>query len=243
MSFGLVCTVSTPTNVDIWFVAHFAKLLGHSRVFDLGFESAIRHHVFGGMCFGAALFVFWSEGARPGEHGVRGRIVTTLLGATAGILLTFALAAVISWLPPSRNPVLAQLYPAYLMENINDNSFPSQSTALYAAVAAGIYSVNRIVGSALWFAVAGLVSLPRVFVGGHYPSDVLAGLLLGILGYYLARTYLEPGLEPHIARLFAQSGWPRALVEVIVFVWILQISVEFGEFVWVKGVLEHALNR
>lgn len=40
------------------------------------------------------------------------------------------------------------------------------------------------------FGVATVMALSRIFVGVHYPSDVLGGALIGILiGYILARTY------------------------------------------------------
>jgi membrane-associated phospholipid phosphatase len=141
--------------------------------------------------------------------------------------------------PPSRNPILAHYYPDYLWENINDNSFPSQSTALYAAVAAGIFSLNRVVGSGLWVGLALLVSLPRIYVGGHYPSDVFAGVVLGLLGYIVARTFFEPFVCPYLGRLFERNMWPRLLGEFVVFLWILQIADEFREFVWIIGSVKY----
>jgi membrane-associated phospholipid phosphatase len=214
-----------------------AKFWGRYPIFDLGVQSAIRHHVFGGFWFAACLLVFWTVGARPGGDKVRRRVLTTLTGSVVAIALGLLLGEFFSWLPPSRNPVLAHYYPSYLSDNTNVNSFPSQSTALYAAVAAGIFSLNRSIGWALWLSVCALVSLPRVYVGGHYPTDVLVGLLLGLLGYFVAQTALEPWLSPYIDQLFEQTTCPRVLGDFIVCVWILQIAVEFREFVWIKGAL------
>ncbi len=128
------------------------------------------------------------------------------------------------------------------MENINTNSFPSQSTALYAAVAAGMFSLHKVVGSALWIGVGLIVGLPRLYIGGHYPSDVLVGAILGLLGYFCARTFLEPSLSPYLERLFEQRTWSRVVGELIVFVWILQTGVEFREVVWIKNILQRALD-
>jgi hypothetical protein len=128
------------------------------------------------------------------------------------------------------------------MENINSNSFPSQSTAVYAAVAAGIFSLHKIVGLILWVGVGLIVALPRLYLGGHYPSDVLVGSVLGLLGYFCARTFLEPSLSPYLERLFGQSSWPRVAEELVVFVWILQTGVEFREVVWIKNILQRAWN-
>jgi len=208
----------------------------------LGVESAIRHNALGGICFAACIFIFWMQGARPGGQRVRQRVLTILFGSLLAIVLSLPSGELASWLPPSRNPSLAHFYPPYLMENINSNSFPSQSTALFAAVAAGIFSLHKIVGSALWVGVGVIVGLPRLYVGGHYPSDVLVGSILGLLGYFCARTFLEPSLSPSLARLFEQNTWPRVVGELIVFVWILQTGVEFREVVWIKNILQRALD-
>ena len=55
-----------------------------------------------------------------------------------------------------------------------DSSFPANSAAAAFGIAFGIWGVNRRLG---WFAiaVAGLYGLARVYVGVHYPLDILAG--------------------------------------------------------------------
>ncbi len=232
----------TPTRFDIWIITNLAKFLGRYPLFDLGVESAIRHNVLGGICFAGCIFIFWMQGARPGGQRVRQRVLTILFGLLMAIVLSLLSGELVSWLPPSRNPTLAHFYPPYLTENTNSNSFPSQSSALYAAVAAGIFSLHKVVGSALWVGVGLIVGLPRLYVGGHYPSDVLVGSILGLLGYFCARTFLEPSLSPYLERLFEQKTWPRVVGELIVFAWILQTGVEFREVVWIKNILQRALD-
>ncbi len=227
----------TSTKFNMWFIRQLARFLGRYPLFDLGVESAIRHHVLGGFWFAACVFVFWMKGARPGQQKVRQRVLTILFGSSLAIVLTLPAAEVVSWLPPSRYPRVAHFYPYYLLPNIKDNSFPSQSTALYAAVAAGIFSLHKVVSSALWVGVGLIVGLPRLYVGGHYPSDVFVGSILGVLGYFCARTFLEPSLSPYLARLFEQKTWQRVMGELIVFVWILQTGVEFREVVWIENIL------
>ncbi len=192
-----------------------------------------------GFCFATCVFVYWMQCARPGGQKVRRRILTILFGSLLAIALAFLAGGVVSWLPPSRHPGLAHLYPEYLTPNINTNSFPSQSTALYAAVAVGIFSLHKVVGSALLAGVLVLVSLPRLYLGGHYPTDVFAGLLLGFVGYLGARIFLEPSLSTRLERVFEKESWLRVLGEISVFAWILQIAVDFQEVVWVRNALEH----
>jgi undecaprenyl-diphosphatase len=59
-----------------------------------------------------------------------------------------------------------------------DPSFPSDHATLAGAAIAGLFLVDRRLG---WSAaVAGLLlCVDRVYIGAHYPADVLAGLTLG----------------------------------------------------------------
>jgi undecaprenyl-diphosphatase len=232
----------TPTRFDVWIITNLAKFLGRHPLFDLSVQSAIQHHVLGGFWFAGCLFVFWMQGARPGGQKVRERVLTILLGSSVAIALALLAGDLASWVPPSRNPVLAHYYPDYLMEDINNNSFPSQSTALYAALAAGIFSLNRVIGFVLCGALGLLVSLPRIYVGGHYPSDVFAGVILGLLGYITARAFFEPFVCPYLERLFERNTWPRVLGEFVVFIWIIQIAVEFREFAWIVNSVKFVLK-
>lgn len=60
-----------------------------------------------------------------------------------------------------------------------DSSFPSNSVAIVFAVAFAIFLANRKAGSFLLI-LACLHAFSRVYVGIHYPSDVLAGAAMGV---------------------------------------------------------------
>ena len=72
---------------------------------------------------------------------------------------------------------------------INDWTYQS----FVSGHAATIFAVAFVVGflSRRWFwfalALAVLVAISRVIVGAHYPSDVLAGAIVGTLGAYVVR--------------------------------------------------------
>lgn len=72
------------------------------------------------------------------------------------------------------------------------SSFPSGHASFFFGLATVVYLYNKKLGA--WFlAAAALISLARVYVGVHYPSDVLAGAIIGILVgwliYYLLNLY------------------------------------------------------
>ena len=75
----------------------------------------------------------------------------------------------------------------YLTHQVNlliaptaDTSFPSDHATLGFAVAVLVWRYNRRAGIALLF-LALVLAFARIFVGAHYPSDVLGGAVLGAL--------------------------------------------------------------
>lgn len=71
-----------------------------------------------------------------------------------------------------------------LIEPIQSASFPSGHAAFFFALSAGIYSFNKKTG--LWFFTGSLViGLARVFAGVHYFSDIIGGVIVGLLSYWL----------------------------------------------------------
>lgn len=75
-----------------------------------------------------------------------------------------------------------------------DPSFTSDHATMAGAVAVGLFLVSRRLG-AIAAAAAVLMAFARVYVGAHYPVDVVAGLLLGgavtALGWLVLRRPLS----------------------------------------------------
>ena len=61
-----------------------------------------------------------------------------------------------------------------------DSSFPSNSAAVAFAIAAGVWCVNRRLGVAL-FVAAAVYGFSRVYVGVHYPADILGGVVIALI--------------------------------------------------------------
>ncbi|WP_428540120.1 phosphatase PAP2 family protein [Rhodopila sp.] len=61
------------------------------------------------------------------------------------------------------------------------NSFPSDHSMLFCALSAGLWTVNRRVGTIAFIWSLMVIDFPRIYLGIHYPSDVAAGAILGIL--------------------------------------------------------------
>lgn len=68
-------------------------------------------------------------------------------------------------------------------------SFPSGHAMVFAAISVGILYVSRRAG-VLCLIFSLVICLLRIFFGFHYPTDVIAGAVLGVALFYLARTKL-----------------------------------------------------
>jgi membrane-associated phospholipid phosphatase len=80
---------------------------------------------------------------------------------------------------PRPRPYLAHQV-SLLISPTADTSFPSDHATLGFAVAVLVWRYNRRTGAALLL-LALVLALARIFVGAHYPSDVLGGAVLGTL--------------------------------------------------------------
>lgn len=80
---------------------------------------------------------------------------------------------------------------------ITDYSFPSNHSAIVAAAAVGLYLVERRLG-VIAAVCAVIVGFSRVYVGAHYPHDVLAGLAVGLVVGLIAAWPLARALTPAV---------------------------------------------
>lgn len=87
-----------------------------------------------------------------------------------------------------------------LIEHGIDNSFPSDHTILFFSICVSFWLVRKKEGW-LWLVLACCVAVSRIWVGVHYPVDVAAGALLGIITAVLAY-WLVPRVS-FIKRLLA----------------------------------------
>lgn len=81
-----------------------------------------------------------------------------------------------------------------------DPSFPSDHASAAFGIAFAVFVFDRVVGSIL-IAAATLISVGRVFVGAHYPADVLAGALVGLGAALLVVRVGRPAIEWAVRRV------------------------------------------
>jgi undecaprenyl-diphosphatase len=125
------------------------------------------------------------------SHQVKTKLLLGLGGAVIAVILSRRLQIMLPvHLRPVNNPMMGfNIAPGIDPATLNGwSSFPSDHACLYFALAAVLWRQSRELGIfGLMLALLG--SLPRIYYGIHYPTDVLFGALLGITLVVLVQDY------------------------------------------------------
>jgi undecaprenyl-diphosphatase len=123
----------------------------------------------------AATFGLWLL-ARPGGPR-RWKLASASALASAALALLIAQAIGRVW---HRDRPFATHPDAHVWgSRSHDPSFPSDHASAAFGIGFAVFLFDRVVGS-IFIAAATFISAGRVFVGAHYPADVLAGALVGL---------------------------------------------------------------
>jgi membrane-associated phospholipid phosphatase len=147
--------------------------------------------------FAVLMLIGWWNARHRGT-----RSMTLALAAPVAVGVAFVVAEVVKKL-------VAEVRPCYSMPKDyfvgacpvrGDYAFPSGHETVAAATVAALFLLDRRLA-----AVAGVFALlegfTRVYVGAHYPHDVIAAIVLALPVAYLAGLALARVAEPAVARL------------------------------------------
>lgn len=128
-------------------------------------------------------------------------------GRVAGLLILFVVVISDQLSSAIIKPFIGRIRPCHLYENLRllvhcggKYSFPS-SHASNISAAAFLFSYFYRKGSTIFLFIALVVGFSRIYVGVHYPLDVLAGFVVGfcstfiILKFYLTLIEKHPGTQ------------------------------------------------
>lgn len=140
---------------------------------------------------GVLMVLFWWAWLEYGKEDAEKRdLLAANLGLTAfGVVVARALALSVPYRErPCHNPLLHFQLP-YTADPgllIHWSSFPSDHALVSFCLATGLWIVSRRLG--FWALIyAALISFPRIYIGAHYPTDILAGAGLGVVIAYMSK--------------------------------------------------------
>lgn len=168
-------------NFDLWTIAFLNHYAHQNRAIDTLIYDLADSSLFKGGFFMAYFWWLWFH---IDERTARNRaeIVVALAGSLLAVFLSRVLQiALPSHVRPLQDPAIHFTVPYGVSpDTLNHwSSLPSDHAALFVALSVAIAVHRPLLGAlaAAWTFV--VICLPRVYLGFHYPSDIVAGAALG----------------------------------------------------------------
>ena len=166
---------------DMAVMSFVTRLARHSPTFDelvllVGGNTFLK----GGIVV-AVIWWIWFQDESPQKK--REALLVGLIASFLGLTAARTLAHVIFRVRPFQDPQVSLRisFPFASFVNLEDwSSFPSDHAVLFFALATGIFFAGRRVGWLMFIYVSVVICLPRVYLGQHYPTDILAGAAMGV---------------------------------------------------------------
>ena len=163
-------------------INHFTRDTPWLRPIVLGYAN------YGVVLFAGLMLAAWWIARREANPARMTAALWTPLGVLAALAINQPVAAAVGKTRPCN-----ALHDIVVLHCNTDPGFPSDHAVMAGAATAGLWLVHRNLG-ALAALAAVVMGFARVYVGAHYPLDVLAGYALGaavgIAGYALTRPLL-----------------------------------------------------
>ncbi|WNQ13203.1 undecaprenyl-diphosphatase [Paenibacillus aurantius] len=158
----------TGTQMDYAIFKWINDLAGSTPWLDgiMGFLSQDAEYL-----FYLGIIVYWFTRKRENRKMVGESLLSACLAFGIGNILSH-------WFYRNRPFVTHHVH--LLIDHAANASFPSDHSIGAFVIATSIWLFRRKAGS-LWLLLAAFISFSRIWNGVHYPADVIAGAILGIL--------------------------------------------------------------
>ncbi len=151
---------------------------GRNLLLDKVMSDVAESELLKGAVFMALYWWLWFEGRLSKRH-----VVIAVVGAVAAVILS---RVVQFSLPFHQRPLLTPGLDIHQPLSIRADtynsfsSFPSDTATLFFALAVPLWTRSKALGAAAMTWTIIVICVPRAFLGIHFVSDVLGGIVLGV---------------------------------------------------------------
>ena len=146
------------------------------------------------------------QGSMDREH-----IVATIAGCLCALAVSRLLVVVLPFrVRPLHDSTLGFVVPYGVDDSVlaKASSFPSDHAVLFFGLATGLFLVSRRTGIAMALYTFIVIALPRMYLGFHYFSDIVAGALVGGSICWLANRFLP---ATRGAQVLERLSWTKPM--------------------------------
>jgi len=167
-------------TIIIDYLNQFARI---SWKVDAGITLISENHLAKG---GVLLTVYWWGwfASKENQAYVRVHLISTIIGCFIAMILARATALLAPFrLRPLHEHDLEFVLPYGLEPTMLSgwSSFPSDHATLFYALSTGMFFISKRIGIIATAYTTLFIVLPRVYLGFHYPTDVIGGALIGVV--------------------------------------------------------------
>jgi undecaprenyl-diphosphatase len=231
--------MAIPNDFDSTTVLFLNKFVGKSRFLDglveLISDTALLN---GCILFVAFLWLIWFRDKRE-ESRIR-----LLMGGVAAAL-TGGLSRMLQFILPSHvrplySPDLRLTWPIGVKWGSLShwNSFPSDHASFCFALATVIWIRDRRLGTFAFFWAA-IANFARIYLGYHYPTDILGGAVLGIFTVILFQRLPSP---PIVYRLLVWERYDPPTFYAVAFIASYLVGTLYSDFQTIAYFIVHLLG-
>jgi len=172
-------------NADLAILTFITAFAGKSSMFDRFVSEVSQLDLFKGVALMCLFWFAWAtatpEETRRHQDERHEKLVNVLIASLVIGALSRGLQHA---LHVHTRPLLSDLHLPFPIEAgtwglSTWNSFPSDHAMLFFALSTGLFTVNRRVGTLAFIWSLVVIALPRMYLGIHYPSDIIGGAILG----------------------------------------------------------------
>lgn len=212
---------------DREFVIWLNQFVRQSWTFDQSVYILATNSEFKGYVVAAVLLWLWFQKG-PGMETRRKKLLALLLGCLAAVLAGRLLQLGLPHVPrPKNDPGLGFVLPHGVEAEAlaGWNAFPSDHATLFFGAAAGLWWVSRRWGTFVLVYIFLVVGIGRIYIGYHYPSDILGG---GLLGGLVAMGFVKTPCLERVTQPLLDCGrrFPRAFYAGFFFI-VYQLAILF----------------